>query len=108
MQIKLSPVRAQATLALERLGDVLTINGESFDFTNLVDGGVLPQGAVSCEFLRSDVRRIDGKLHLSLALPHGGNAAHETRFPADIIDPPDGIIALPGYEIQEEGDEDEH
>ena len=110
MKIALTPMRHDTPLALERAGDVLTVNGEAFDFGPLADGDTLPRDAVACDVLASDVERIDGDLHLTLILPHGGNAPHETRFPAPIIDPPDGPVTLPIHSIpqpeEDESDDD--
>ena len=110
MKITLSPMRNDTSLSLERAGDVLTINGTAFDFGPLADGATLPREAVDCEWMASDVERIDGVLHLTLILPHGGNAPQETRFPAPIIDPPDGPVTLPIHSIptpqEDESDDD--
>ena len=107
MKITLSPMRLNTLLNLERAGDVLILNGETVDFTDLPEGATLPREAVDCEWLVSDVERIDGALHLTLRLPHGPNAPHETRFPAPVIDPPDGPVALPIYDMpQEDADDD--
>ena len=35
-------------------------------------------------------------LHLALHLPHGPDAPEAARFPAAIVDPPDGPVPLPG------------
>ncbi len=107
MHITLSPMRLDTPLTLERAGDVLTINGVAFDFTPLPDGATLPRDAVDCDWLASDVERVDGALHLTLTLPHGSNASEETRFPAPIIDPPDGLVALPAYDMPKEDDADD-
>ena len=106
MHIKLSPMRHDTPLSLERAGDLLTFNGETVDFAQLPEGATLPQEAIGCEWVRSDVTRIDGELHLTLRLPHGPNAPHETRFPVPIIDPPDGPVALPVYSIPQEETDD--
>ena len=110
MKLNFSPMRHDTPLSLERAGDVLTINGTAFDFGPLEDGATLPRDAVACDVLASDVERIDGDLHLTLILPHGGNAPHETLFPAPIIDPPDGPVALPIHSIpqpqEDEADDD--
>ena len=110
MKIILSPMRHDMPLSLERAGDVLTINGEAYDFTALPEGATLPRDAVACDVLTSDVERIDGALNLTLRLPHGPNAPQETRFPAPIIDPPDGPVALPIHSIpqpqEDESDDD--
>ena len=110
MKLTLSPMRNDTPLSLERAGDVLTINGEALDFGPLEDGATLPRDAVACDVLASDVERIDGALNLTLILPHGGSAPSETRFPAPIIDPPDGPVALPIHSIpqpeEDEADDD--
>ena len=95
MRINLTPQRRDDTLALSREGDTLTINGTPFDFSQLGEGDLLPRDAVDCEFLASDVERIDGHVTLTLLLPHGMNASEAARFPQPIIDPPDGDIEVP-------------
>ena len=98
MQITLTPQRRDDTLTLTRSGDVLTINGEAFDFTAIPEGGTLPRDAVACDWLAGDVTRAGGVLHLTLILPHGADAPLETRFPAPITLTGDGPVALPPYE----------
>jgi len=51
MNINLSPQRRDDTLTITKNGDVLTINGTDYDFTQLPDGGTLPAEAVDCEFV---------------------------------------------------------
>lgn len=105
MHITFYPVRLPAPMRLEKKGDALKISGVVYDFTDLPEGAVLPREAVDCPLLHSDVTRIDGAIRLELILPFGGNAPEETRFPAPITDPPDGVIALPAYDIPEEDEE---
>lgn len=95
MQIKLSPQRRDDTLTVSKQGDVLTINGEQFDFSAIPEGATLPADAISSEFFSGPVERIDGVLHLTLTLPHGADPVEAVAFPADIINPPDGEIELP-------------
>lgn len=102
MHITLSPMRRDDTLAVEKSGDILTINGESFDFSAIPDGATLPREAVTCDWLVSDVERIGGVLHLTLVLPHGATAPPETLTPNPIVDPADGPVALPPYETPQE------
>jgi hypothetical protein len=92
MDIKLNPQRRDDTLTVSKLGDILTINGITYDFTPLEDGATLPAEAIDCEFIVGPVERIDGKLKLSMVLPHGANPTEEQRFPADIVDPVDGEV----------------
>ena len=95
MKIKLSPQRRDDTLTVTKQGDVLTINGTAYDFTDLPDGGTLPADAVDCEYVIGSVDRVNGELELTLLLPHGANASEAARFPEPIIDPADGELELP-------------
>lgn len=98
MIIKLSPyvpLDIEETLTLKKRGDVLTINGERFDFREIPDGAVLPASAIDCEFVVGEVFRVKGELVLTLRLPCGPDASIAATFPADIINPPDGNVSLP-------------
>lgn len=95
MIINLSPQRRDDTLEITKTGDALTINGIEYDFTQVPDGGLLPREAVDCEWLVSDVKRVDGELVLTLLLPHGVDATEAARFPEPLVDVPDGLVVLP-------------
>ena len=95
MHIKLSPQRRDDQITVIKSGDTLSVNGEVFDFSVIPEGATLPANAVSSEFFSGPVERIDGVLHLTLTLPHGANPVEAVAFPANIINPPDGAIALP-------------
>lgn len=97
MQITFSPIRRDDQLTLEKSGDVLIINGEAFDFAPLPEGATLPQAAVACDWLLSDVERHDGEVHLTLCLPHGSSAPGETLFPKPVRVTGDGPITVPLY-----------
>ena len=60
MQISFSPMRRDDRPELSVAGDVLTVNGEDFDFSGVPDGATLPRGAVACDWLASDVERTGG------------------------------------------------
>jgi hypothetical protein len=96
MRIEFSPMLTEGTLALHRAGDVLTVNGTTFDFTSLPEGGRLPRAAVPCPWLADDVRRIDGKVRVVLILPLADDAAVEVRFPAPLDPATAGVLAAPG------------
>lgn len=102
MQISLSPMRRDDRLELIRKGDILTINGEVFDLSGIPDGATLPQEAVACHWLASDIERINGDIHLTLILPHGADAPQDTRFPATLTLTEDGPVSLPEYENDEQ------
>lgn len=88
MRISLSPQRSDASLQVIRGGeDVLIINNELFDFSNLPEGGTIPAGDVPCEWILGPVERIDGELMLTLVLPHGSNPSQSVAFPQPIVDP---------------------
>ena len=98
MRITLTPIRRNQTLTLVKTADTLTVNGELFDFSGIPEGATLPQEAIACEWLASDIERVGGQLHLALILPHGAKAPPETLFPAPITLETDGPVLLPPYE----------
>lgn len=95
MQISFSPQRRDDLLAVSKAGDVLTINGAMFDFSGLPDGGTLSASDVPCASLIGDIARIDGDLKVTLILPIGANPSRAVAFPAPIINPADGPVAIP-------------
>ena len=95
MLINLSPQRREDILTISKTGDTLTINGVSYDFSQLPNGATLPREAIDCEWIVSDVNRINGEIELTILLPHGANASHEARFPEPIIKNDDGQVVLP-------------
>jgi hypothetical protein len=98
MIINLSPQRRDDQLAVSKAGDVLTIDGEVYDFGPLAEGDTLPRDGHGCDWIVGDVTRTDGQIVLTLVLPHGPTAPEETRFPQPLIDVPDGPLALPAYD----------
>lgn len=95
MKITLLPVSRDESLTVYKVGDTLTINGEAFDFSVIPEGATLPGTAINSPWIFGDISRVDGQLSLMIFLPHGANATEEQRFPAAIIDPPDGELNLP-------------
>lgn len=95
MIIKLSAQRRDDRLFVIKLGDVLTLNGERFDFSGIPEGAVLLATAVNCEFVVGDITRANGELVLTLLLPCGPGASDAANFPDDIVSPPDGNVSLP-------------
>lgn len=96
MIIKLSPQRRYDNLSLNKNGDVLTINGEAFDFSVVPNGATLPKDAITCEFISGDVERDEvGVLTVPIILPLSATPTPEQAFPADIVNPPDGEVILP-------------
>lgn len=103
MQISFIPMRRDDRPELSVTGDVLTINGEEFDFSGVPDGATLPRDAVVCGWLASDVTRIGGVLHLTLILPHGPlpDVPQETLRPVP-VSVSAGPVPLPPYANGEE------
>ncbi|WP_193039468.1 MULTISPECIES: hypothetical protein [unclassified Pseudomonas] len=95
MIIKFCPQRRDDELTVSKRSDVLTINGELFDFRELPEGAVLPASAVECDFVIGDVTRLNGELIITLLLPCGPEATDAANFPLDIVSPPDGKVSLP-------------
>lgn len=106
MHIDLLPQCRPDTLTVHKAGDALTINGAAYDFSSLPDGATIPAGAVPCEWIVGPVERIGGILHLSMILPHNPVPSLAVAFPDPIINPPDGLIALPFDPITMEDDAD--
>lgn len=102
MQIKFNPQRSDKALNLEKQGDILTINGDPFDFSPVPEGATLPAEAVDCEFIIGPVERVDGELCLTLLLPHGANPSQAQAFPEPVTAPEDGPIPLPQPEPEQE------
>lgn len=84
MKITFTPQGRPEALTLSVTGDVLTINGEAFDFSAVSDGDILPADAISTPFIAQDVTRVAGELQITLILPHGADASEAARFPAPV------------------------
>jgi hypothetical protein len=95
VHIKLSPHRCDEVLTVEKSGDVLTINGIAYDFSQLPEGASIPASAVDCNFLVGEITRVEGELELCLILPHGANPTTEQAWPEPITVIADGPILLP-------------
>lgn len=95
MNIVLSPQRRDDSLTLYKAGALITVNGETFDFSRLSDGDTLPQSAIDSEWFVGDVTRVQGQLTLHLLLPIPAHYSQAQAFPADLMDIPDGDVALP-------------
>ncbi|MCP9337648.1 hypothetical protein [Stutzerimonas xanthomarina] len=93
MHITLSPVRLDETLTASLTGDVLTLNGQPFDFTQLPEGGTLPADAIASEWIVGPVSRINGELRLTLRLPYISDGSHFAPEPIHVTE--DGPIPLP-------------
>lgn len=97
MKISLSPVSLAYApeFSLSRIGDVLTINGAPFDFSQLPEGASLPLEAIESEHFSGPVLRVDGALHLTLRFPIGPDASEAACFPQPVYVTGDGPVGLP-------------
>lgn len=95
MIINFAPQRRDDALGVVVAGDLLTVNGTEFDFSQLPEGATLPPDAIGSEFFAGPVERIDGELHLTLLLPHGPNPTPDQAFPQSIHVTADGPVELP-------------
>ena len=102
MRISFSPQRRDDSLSVQKQGDVLTINGELFDFSGLPDGGTIPVGMVPCPWIIGPVERVDGAIQLTLILPHGANPEQHVAFPAPVTVVEDGAVPIPFSEAPTE------
>jgi len=108
MHIILSPLRDDRPLRLSRHGDVLTIDGQAFDFGPLPAGASLPPDAIACDRIAGHVRRsAAGALTVPLVLPHGPNAPEQSRFPQQISLTEDGVVTLPPHDRNDTSEDPE-
>lgn len=96
MQITLIPQRRDDDLILSRRGDALLINGTAYDLTPLPEGATLPRQAVACEWLASDIVRVDGQIVLALLSPYGTDRAADPPTVSTITPEPDDTTGSPG------------
>lgn len=95
MKINLSPQRSDETLDISRAGSAITINGESFDFSQMADGDSLPTAAIKSPWFVGDVHKAGGELELTLILPLPANYSPEQAFPEPLLITTDGPVTLP-------------
>jgi len=95
MRISFTPQRRDDTLTVTREGEVLTINGEVYDFSALPNGGLLPVEAINSDWIVSDVVRTDDGLALTLLLPHGPGPSAAVALPHVLVNPANGVLAIP-------------
>ena len=101
MRIKLSPCRMDGSLSLMRLADkVLKINNDTLDLSGIPAGATIDAAGLHPMIL-GNIEMAQSGPEITIVLPIGANASEEQRFPADIVDPPMGTIALPQPDPEE-------
>ncbi|MCE1001295.1 MULTISPECIES: tail fiber assembly protein [unclassified Pseudomonas] len=103
MIIKLTPqeMHPAQQLAVWKNGEQLNINGLTIDLANLMEGATLPASATGSSWLAAPIERIGGQVVLTLYLPNNAESTEAERFPRDLVDVPDGRVALPGKPAEE-------
>ncbi|MGE9959175.1 hypothetical protein [Cloacibacillus porcorum] len=94
-KINLSPQVREDSLTVSKHGETLVINGIDYDFSQLPEGATLPREAIDCEYIVSDVGRLNGNIELTLLLPITADASYAAKFPVPILVPEDGPVVLP-------------
>jgi len=64
LRIIRTPQRSDAVVEFSINGDVLTVNGSSFDFSNVPEGGYVE--SVPCQWIVGPVRREGGDIHITI------------------------------------------
>lgn len=95
MHITFSPMRSDAAVTLQRIGDRLIINGQNLDFSGLAEGEVLSRDMIPCDWIGADVHRTNGLVHVTVIVPHGPEANEGELYPASMTLTQDGPFGLP-------------
>jgi hypothetical protein len=95
MKISLSPRASEAALTVVKAGDILTINGEAYDFSSLPDGATIPEDDIPCPWIVGEVHRTETEIEITLLLPIPTTAEQWLAFPEPLVDVPDGPVDLP-------------
>lgn len=102
MRIILSSQRRDEVLSLIKSGDVLTANGEAFDFSPMGDGDTLPREAINSLWFCGPVEKVNGELIVTLLFPIPWNYSQEQAFPLPLENVPDGPVEFPPPLSEEE------
>ena len=105
MILNLRPQFCGGASAVSKAGDVLTVDGESYDFSTIPEGGSIPAFVVPCPWIVEPVTRTGGHIVLTLTIPCGYSPTTIPR-PAPLVDPSDGPISLPVLPAPAEGGAD--
>ena len=97
MRISFTPQYSTEKLEVTKHGDLLTINGDPFDLSPLVEGESIPGRAFDCRFIADvhPITRTNGEIHITLIVPCNENPSPHVSFPTDLVDVPDGIVPVP-------------
>lgn len=95
-KITFSPQISAEHLLLSKTGEVLTINGDALDFSDLPEGGEYPPEAIENDFVIGGVTRIGGEIKITVLLPYQNpDAPVSVTYPAPVSIVQDGAVSLP-------------
>ncbi|MGO1717854.1 MAG: hypothetical protein ACTHZY_11315 [Halomonas sp.] len=97
MIIKMMPQIRGSRPSYEVDGDALIIDGDRFDFAPLPDGAILPEDAIDSEWFPTDVKRVNGELHITLIVPFSPWQRDVLGEGFVIENPADGPLQLPEF-----------
>ncbi|QKV20230.1 hypothetical protein [Oricola thermophila] len=97
MRISFCPQRRDDHVTASVSGDVLTVNGEQFDFSSLPDGASIDAADVPCDLVIGSIARTGGEIGVTLILPHGPMPSHDVAFPEPVV-ATNGPVDLPGHD----------
>lgn len=92
-EISFCPQLSDADLSLEKRGNVLIVNGDELDFSDLPDGGEYPPEAIDNPPIVGGVTRVGEEIQITVILPYLMPGHFETPPPITVIN--DGPIELP-------------
>ncbi|WP_418459724.1 hypothetical protein ACNT8L_04470 [Brucella intermedia] len=92
-KISFCPQLSDADLSLENRGNVLIVNGDELDFSDLPDGGEYPPEAIDNPSIVGSVTRVGEEIHVTVILPYLMPGHFETPPSITVIN--DGPIELP-------------
>ena len=86
VNIKFHPTRSDTMpqLDVSVKGDVVTINGEVFDFSPLKDGDSLPRAATGSEHFVGVITKTGEDLNIELLMPYRWTEDSNILFPVDL------------------------
>lgn len=98
MKITFAPVRGDTPLQMERDGEVLILNGVRHDLSGATKGNPLPAENFEATGIAGEVTVArNGRLNVTVFLPHGNPAPKATRFPKPITVTENGPVSLPAF-----------
>lgn len=84
MNINFTPQRSDKELLLSISGEVLSINGATYDLSVIPEGASLNASATDSDTLLNDISRDNGELSLTVFLPHKANPPKSIAFPEPV------------------------